>query len=253
MKKCPQCGNDIPLHNKTCNHCGYSSESINKSYAYGNVDGKGKSSTGKIILIVVLCVIFGPFLFMIPVIFFIVFSFNTIDETESKLNQYENDACSYVCKENSSEYREINDYCYCSDGNIYDKEGFLQNDEIYDSLNIHLAPLDIKEWINDISLDEGVVTVLCESDNYSCEAYTPVVYTSALKNGYKLYIFNVDQLNTEDRNYLLDRDVLKSFNEVFPFTFVVKENQVIKSKSGIMYEYSLETFLEDTGLIEESY
>lgn len=250
MKKCPQCGNDIPLHNNNCNHCGYSSDSINKSYSYGNVDGKGKSSTGKIIIVVILCLFFGPFLLILPIMFFIIFSFNTASNVVEKFPDYEDEPCYYICDDG---YEEIDNYCYCNNGDVYDKEGNIQNNEVYDSSNIRLAPLDIKEWQNDIALSEGVVTVLCESGDYSCEAYTTVVYNSALKNGYKLYIFNVDQLNNEDREYLLDRDVLTSFNGLYPFTFVVKENQIIKTRSGMMYEYSLKTFLESAGVIEESY
>ncbi len=246
MKKCPQCGNDYPLNSNTCNHCGYSSENITNSYSYGNNEKK-KSNIGIIILIVVLCLFFGPIIFGVIAMIFLVFSFNSIENIQKP----DISSCYYVC--NEYDYVETDDTCQCSNGDVYDKEGNKINDNFYDSSKIHLAPLDIKEWQQDILLDEPVVTVLCESTDYLCESYIPVIYDSALKNGYKLYIFDVDQLSSEDRSYLINKDVLTNFNNYYPYTFVIKSTKLEKSRSGIMYDSSLKLFLESSGVIEESY
>ena len=249
MKKCPQCGNDIASNIKSCSHCGYSSEHINKVYEYGNT-GKKKTNTSTVILIVILCVFFGP----LAVIIFVAAGILTVSFGGVLTNM---DECSFLC---NGEYTEKSNTCYCNNGDIYSKNGVQLNndsndnsDNNFDSSKIHLAPTDTKEWEDDIFLDEVVVTVLCESDNYLCESYTSIIYDSALKNGYKLYIFNVDQLSYEDRNYLINREVLTTFNDIYPYTFITKDKKLIASKSGLIYENDLKYFLEDAGVIEYNY
>lgn len=249
MKKCPQCGNDIPFSSKNCGHCGYSSESINHNYAYGNTGkNNNKLSGGNIALIIILCIFFGPVLFGIVAMVILFFSANVINRVVEEFPDYEEEPCFYICEE--EDYREDANACYCSNGEIYDKEG---NSKYYDTSNIHLSPLSINGWKTDILKKQNVVTVLCESDDYSCEIYIPIIYDSALRNGYILYIFDVDKLSDADKEYLFNIDLLGSFNNYYPFTFVSNGNEMISSRSGLMYENSLESFLEMSNVIGESY
>ena len=67
MRKCAQCGKDIPTGNSSCNYCGYNPGEMNKksSYSFGKVTNGPKvnlnvngSKTGKIILIIFFMYVF---------------------------------------------------------------------------------------------------------------------------------------------------------------------------------------------------
>ena len=42
MRKCAQCGKDIPSGNTSCNYCGYNPNDINKHYSFGKTPNMNK-------------------------------------------------------------------------------------------------------------------------------------------------------------------------------------------------------------------
>lgn len=249
MKKCPQCGSDIPLSVNYCSHCGYSSEKINKGYSYGST-GKNNNNKSNLGLMIFLVIFFSPVIFFILMgIFLFIISIFIKDEIDDEIKPpIEHSTCTYLC---DGGYREDDKYCYCDDGDIYDKEGNPVIKPTYDSSKIHLAPLDLVEWQKDIALDEPVVTILCQSENSACESYTQIVNDLALEYGFKVYFFNVDQLSAVDQGYLTDSSVIPDFHNIYPFTFIVKNNYASSARFGRLSRNSLGNLLLEAGVIKE--
>lgn len=145
MKKCPNCGNNSPQENNTCNHCGYSFKGSNgtsftsvrggnnssSSENFGSdLFGKLGSSTYKINNF------FRSFFVTVFVIVIITFIssgyiiFNISKEYNENINNFDDNiyTCEFLC--NDSLYVEFYNKCVCNNDNIYDKE---TGEIIYDS------------------------------------------------------------------------------------------------------------------------
>lgn len=145
MKKCPNCGNNSPQENNTCNHCGYSFKGSNgtsftsvrggnNSSSYENfrsdLFGKLGSSSQKINNF------FRSFFVIVFVIVIITFIssgyiiFNISNEINENINNFDDNiyTCEFLC--NDSLYVEFYNKCVCNNDNIYDKE---TGEIIYDS------------------------------------------------------------------------------------------------------------------------
>ena len=148
MKKCPNCGNNSPQENNTCNHCGYSFKGSNgtsftsvrggnnssSSENFGSdLFGKLGSSTQKInnffrsFFVIVFVIVIITFISSVYIIF------NISNEFNENINNFDNFddniyTCEFLC--NDSLYVEFYNKCVCNNDNIYDKE---TGEIIYDS------------------------------------------------------------------------------------------------------------------------
>ena len=138
MKKCPNCGCDVPNDNETCNQCGYSYKSKNKSvFTVSKSSYTGGSNTVSVVrgrgvfkFFISIFVVF----FIIQVIF-IIFFFSFTSDVVEDMNNFD-DPVYYTCGELCDfGYVRLNGKCVCDNGDIYSEsngELIYESDGILD-------------------------------------------------------------------------------------------------------------------------
>ena len=290
VRKCPKCGGNVPEGNEVCNNCGNKMRFFSRSGVIvggsknantipgGNPFESKKKNNGGCVLVIFLLLFFG--LPIVSIFFEAFFEFSEMDYVD--IDRTETDTCDSLCFPH--DYNEFDNYCLCSDGDIYDKNGNLEyegtnyesfnnnakcsiycnenyvryendmcccsngkkynisgeqlSDILYDDENI--TDVNVSNWYKDVTFGKTVVTVLCETDNYECTRYKPLIEDLANKENLLLYYFNVDTLNDYDKNILIKTYTFSSNRELYfvPYTFVVKNNVFI---DGAISSYSTST------------
>lgn len=149
IRKCPKCGGCVPEGNANCNHCGHkmftfggnglyvgSSKNANKLDSKENPFSDGKNNKGCLIWIIIIFMIGPVFIRSLSVIydefkkegidfgdlfddFYMEEDFDVdMDEDDFDMNIY---SCANYC--GSVDFEEGPSYCFCSNGDIYDKVG----------------------------------------------------------------------------------------------------------------------------------
>ena len=258
MRKCAQCGKDIPTGNSSCNYCGYNPGEMNKksSYSFGKVTNGPKvnlnvngSKTGKIILIIFLCMFFAPFILgiIMMTVMGILFSTDIFEDESFK-------SCNTLC---SGEYHHVGDYCYCDDGIIYDEDGNEIFEEEYGDLdfgvgseNVHLFEtntLNLDRYVNN---NEDVVVVVCSGLNPLCNDYIIRMMDLASSDEFNLFIYKYDLLDEEQQTNLL-KYYLGVYDETKPLTFIISNGKMKCYHEENMTRSEIRTYLIDKGIIVE--
>lgn len=254
MRKCAQCGNDIPAGSKCCTHCGYNPSEMNKksSYSFGKVTGNtsgnnvnGNSKVGKIILIIFLLMFFGPFILgiVLMIIFGILFATGVFDDT------MEADCPSYC----SGEYVYIGDYCYCDSGDIFDENGEIEND--FDDIdfssvgeNIHIFEtntLNLDRYVNN---NEDVVVVVCSDFSTECNSYALKMLDIAQRESFNLFIYKYELMDAVEQENLLDY-YLGVYSEFHPLTFIISNGKMKSAHDEDMIRSEIEDYLINNGIM----
>ena len=83
-----------------------------------------------------------------------------------------------------------------------------------------------------------------------CQAYKPVIERLAEEEGFKLYFFETDALSQEDSEIVETEYEFETFDDLVPFTFIVKEGEVIAENTGFGGEAEIVKFLLNNGVIK---
>lgn len=250
MRKCAQCGKDIPKENSTCNYCGYNSENYNNKagYSFGQPSNyvtysNGNNKIGKIILIIVLIVFFGPVI--IWFVFMLLFLFVTLAFEDN--NSVD---CPSYC---NGEYVYKNNECYCAESEIFDEYGNSEdnfNDIDFDSLsdNIHIFEMNTLELDRYVNNKEDVVVVVCSDFATSCNEYAIRMLDIAQKENFNLFIYKYELLDEENKDKLLDY-YLGVYSEFNPLTFIMSNGKMKKAHEKNMIKSEIEDYLMNNGIM----
>ena len=107
----------------------------------------------------------------------------------------------------------------------------------------------VSEWLVETKKSEPVVTVIGMSECGHCKAYKPVIEELAEKEGFKLYFFKSDELSEEDAEIVETEYEFETFDDLVPFTFIVKDGEIIAEKTGFQGEAEVIKLLKDNGVI----
>lgn len=107
----------------------------------------------------------------------------------------------------------------------------------------------VGDWIVETKKEEPVVTVIGMTSCGHCQAYKPIIQKLAEKKGFKLYFFEVDELSAEDAEIVETEYEFETFEDLVPFTFIVKEGEVIAENTGYESESAVQEFLKTYGVI----
>lgn len=108
----------------------------------------------------------------------------------------------------------------------------------------------VADWIVETKKSEPVVTVIGMTSCGHCQAYKPVIEKLAEEEGFKLYFFETDALSQEDSEIVETEYEFETFENLVPFTFIVKEGKVIAENTGFGGEAEIVKFLLNNGVIK---
>lgn len=108
----------------------------------------------------------------------------------------------------------------------------------------------VADWIVETKKSEPVVTVIGMTSCGHCQAYKPVIERLAEEEGFKLYFFETDALSQEDSEIVETEYEFETFENLVPFTFIVKEGKVIAENTGFGGEAEIVKFLLNNGVIK---
>ena len=108
----------------------------------------------------------------------------------------------------------------------------------------------VADWIVETKKSEPVVTVIGMTSCGHCQAYKPVIERLAEEEGFKLYFFETDALSQEDSEIVETEYEFETFENLVPFTFIVKEGKVIAENTGFGGEGEIVKFLLNNGVIK---
>ena len=108
----------------------------------------------------------------------------------------------------------------------------------------------VDNWYNKSSSGETVVTIIGSSTCSHCQEYKPVITTLAKKYQFKLFFFEADKLNEDDSDKLYNTYDLESFDGRVPYTFIIKDNKFVISKTGFANREDTIEFLKENGVIK---
>ena len=108
----------------------------------------------------------------------------------------------------------------------------------------------VADWIVETKKSEPVVTVIGMTSCGHCQAYKPVIERLAEEEGFKLYFFETDALSQEDSEIVETECEFETFENLVPFTFIVKEGKVIAENTGFGGEAEIVKFLLNNGVIK---
>lgn len=251
MRKCAQCGKDIPSGNTSCNYCGYNPNDINKHYSFGKTPNMNKipinaNKGGKLIITIILISIFAPFIMgvVIMLIFGLLFVFGVFEEDNSM-------SCNTYC---SGEYVYVGEQCYCSDGNLIDENGRIDSDFSdvdIDGLNsnIHLFEtntLNLERYVNN---NEDVVVVVYSDSCVGCSEYVVRILDMAMNDDFNLFIYKSELLSQDAINKLFSHYYLAPYDDYKPLTFVISNGKATNGTLINMTRSEIEDFLSRNGII----
>ena len=102
----------------------------------------------------------------------------------------------------------------------------------------------------DTEKEEPVVTILGLTTCGHCQSYKPVIEKLADKYGFKLYFFELDELNESDRLLVEKTYKLETYATSVPFTYIVKKGEVIAEDTGFENRNKTLDFLKQHQVIK---
>ena len=109
---------------------------------------------------------------------------------------------------------------------------------------------EVKTWYEDLAAGNTVVTVIASSECPHCKELKPVITKSAKDNNYKLYFFEVNEMEDADYTALTTAFDLKNYEGSIPYIYVAKNKLFVSDHTGNLPDADLTTFLKDAGVIE---
>lgn len=107
----------------------------------------------------------------------------------------------------------------------------------------------VGEWLVETKKEEPVVTVIGLTTCGHCQSYKPVIEKMAEEYGFKLFFFETDELDSSDATLIETEYELKEFEDLVPFTYIVKKGEVIAENTGYPGEAAIKEFLRTAGVI----
>lgn len=107
----------------------------------------------------------------------------------------------------------------------------------------------LTDWLNDTA-SNTVVTVIASSTCPHCQEYRPVITQLSIDNNFKLYFFEIDQLSSDDQQKLVSTFELSDYEGAVPYTFIVKDGEVVATTTGYADENSTKSFLKKYGILK---
>lgn len=108
----------------------------------------------------------------------------------------------------------------------------------------------VGDWLIDTEKEEPVVTILGLTTCGHCQSYKPVIEKLADKYGFKLYFFELDELNESDRLLVEKTYKLETYATSVPFTYIVKKGEVIAEDTGFENRNKTLDFLKQHQVIK---
>lgn len=118
------------------------------------------------------------------------------------------------------------------------------------TVDVKLASDTIKNWYNDLNSGAGVVTVIASSTCPHCKNYKPIITEVCEKENIKLYFFESDELSEDDYTILTNSINLKNYEGYVPYTFIVKDRNLVLDHTGEQDETATRDMLKEAGLLE---
>ena len=107
----------------------------------------------------------------------------------------------------------------------------------------------VSEWLSEAQKGT-VVTVVASSTCPHCHEYRPVITRLAEENKFKMYFFEVDQLESADQQLLLGSFTLPDYDGGVPYTFIVEKGKVKGTVTGYGDESETVKFLKDNKIMK---
>lgn len=107
----------------------------------------------------------------------------------------------------------------------------------------------VEDWLVDIEKSEPVVTILGLTTCSHCQQYKPTIEKLADKHDFKLYFFELDELNEEERNMVEGTFELQTYEDSVPFTYIVKDKKIVAEETGFQSRDYTYQFLKDHKVI----
>ncbi len=111
--------------------------------------------------------------------------------------------------------------------------------------------LSAYDWLADTQTEDYIITVLALTTCQYCQAYKPVITKIADDYGLKLYFFETDELETTDTTILTTTYELKNYEGYVPFTFILKDGEVVGDQTGYNDEETTIQLLREVGAIKD--
>lgn len=151
--------------------------------------------------------------------------------------------CNVFCASGVKDYDSFD--CKCMDGTNIDKYGNYFYDLGNDTDDI------IENWeISHSIYNSPVITVFCDSTFYDrCDQYRGIVNAVRINNNLNIYYFDLGTISVSNRHSLLFGKVATGYNYNVPYTFVMKNYNIVKSINGHMEVEAFESFLKSAGVL----
>ena len=109
----------------------------------------------------------------------------------------------------------------------------------------------ISQWLIDTEKqEEPVVTVIGMTSCGHCQKYKPVIESLAEQYGFNLYFFEIDTFEYNDATTLETTFELTEYSNSVPFTFIVKDGEVIAQTTGFENKAETVKFLTQNGILK---
>ena len=151
--------------------------------------------------------------------------------------------CDVFCESGVDDYDSFD--CRCTDGTNIDRYGNYFYDLAEDIDDT------IENWeISNSVYNSPVITVFCDSSFYDkCDDYKGVVNAVRIFNNLNIYYFDLGDMPVNSRKKLIFGNINTGYNYNNPYTFIMKNYDVVKSESGHMEMDELESFLTSAGVL----
>lgn len=133
---------------------------------------------------------------------------------------------------------------------LIDTKGETKGPNTLQTKNVEDASTIIKEWYNDVSSGDYVVTIIASSTCPHCQAYKPVITELAEKEKFKLYFFEADELEDSDYDVISTSFELTNYEGSVPYTYIVHNKEFVSDTVGYKDEETTRNYLINSGVLE---
>ena len=108
----------------------------------------------------------------------------------------------------------------------------------------------IENWDKKTTNGYPVVTIIGSTKCSHCQEYKPVITALAKKYKFKLFFFEVNEMEEEETEILYNKYELENYDGHIPYTYIVNNNKFISDKTGFASREDTIEFLKQNGIIK---
>ena len=111
--------------------------------------------------------------------------------------------------------------------------------------------LSVYDWLADTQTEDYIITVLALTTCQYFQAYKPVITKVAEDYDLKLYFYETDKLDNADHSILTTSYTLPNYEGYVPYTFILKDGEVVGDQTGYNDEETTIQLLREAGAIKD--